>query len=830
MSDDEDNIYQSPINSLHSNAFDPGQLDYHQMIALNGRQRFSENRRGHGIFDYSRYKQFYKGGADPVDNFQNGFRQIINQKVESRSSAQDQAVEDEIALFTNIPDEDIGPESLTVPNEIVPIDKNIVFDEIQQMFSSLTGKSLVSQQARSNIFETGKIQNQTRFLLQGINGRMKRTFKVERNYTFDEFSEFILGINFGELRDRLTSEINNVYESMDKRPSAASRITKTNLIYIMLSIVGPLDAGDRKQVSASNDYYDLALFNSSFTILKLAPNAPKPVNVYGDPKTNKAETDTSAVDDNIQKTVKTDNIMPIVPDILQQNMTMNDRIRMILEEVNNKSEDYINLALKNDATFMNLRKGYINTIMPIIFKNIEEAEKLPEGKRYEYYDIDKKITSTKSEKGKNKDPRVTVDTSLRAILKAKGAVKALINKTLIKTKNPIGRPPINTRIDDNIDPETTKAVLDKVDAEREKQMEEAKKVEEDLKANPPAVPYEGLKPIKLESKKLDMSKFSAIAAILSPEAKDKARERNTEVVTKLSSDKQDAKAVLEALFANRQPLKQASPELTEIIKIPKAPPLTMPQLQQATQATSSKAAALSTSSGYQQTPKDSLITTMTVIKLLQPIVKDSDVQTRLAAAEALLMAKAYDNNSMNAIDNYLKRAIDDKLNVLKGYSSAYTNAESDLLEAMKQVLDNKNNPDNPSKLFRYSTYMKSNKSVPIKTKLSSDKVNYLKSIDLGVKSLNLKKATKKAEPKTPVKKVTKKAEPKTKAVTKKLVKTNIQKQKDRNVKIRAAMAKLRSRQSPEGDNTEVQSEAYINKLSSEAKIEAERLKQQASSE
>lgn len=824
MSDDEDNIYQSPINSLHSNAFDPGQLDYRQLIALNGRQRFSENRRGHGIFDYSRYKQFYKGGADPV---------------ESRSSAQDQALEDEIALFTNIPDEDIGPESLTIPNETVPIDKNIVFDEIQQMFTSLTGKSLVSQQARSTIFEIGKIQNQTRFLLQGINGRMKSTFNVERNYTFDEFSEFILGVNFGELTERLTSEINNVYESMDKRASAASKVTKTNLIYIMLSIVGPLDAGDRNQVSASNDYYDLARFNSSFTILKLAANAPKAVNVYGDPKTNKAETDTSAVDDNIQNTVKTDNIMPVVPDILQQNMTMNDRIRMILEEVNNKSEDYINLALKNDATFMNLRKDYINTIMPIMFKNIEEAEKLPEGKRYEYYDIDKKITSTKTAKGKNKDPRVTVDTSLRAILKAKGAVKALINKTLIKTKNPIGRPPINTRIDDNIDPETTKAVLEKVDAEREKQMEEAKKVEEDLKANPPAVPYEGLKPIKLESKKLDMSKFSAIAAILSPAVKDKALERNTEAMAKLSGDKQDAKAALELLFANRQPLKQASPEIEKVFKIPKAPPLTMPQLQQATQATSSKAAALSTSSGYQQTPKDSLITTMTVIKLLQPIVKDSDVQTRLAAAEALLMAKAYDNNSMNAIDNYLKRAIDDKLNVLKGYSSAYTNAESDLLEAMKQVLDNKNNPDNPSKLFRYSTYMKSNKSVPIKTKLSSDKINYLKSIDLGVKSLNLKKATKKAEPKTPVKKVTKKAEPKTKAVTKKLVKTNIQKQKDRNVKIRAAMAKLRSRQSPEGDNTEVQSEAYINKLSSEAKIEAERLKgtirdvhskQQASSE
>ena len=829
MSDDEDNIYQSPINSLHSNAFDPEQLDYRQLIALNGRQRFSENRRGHGIFDYSRYKQMYKGGADPV---------------ESRSSAQDQALEDEIALFTNIPDEDIGPESLTVPNEIVPIDKNIVFDEIQQMFTSLTGKSLVSQQARSTIFEIGKVQNQTRFLLQGINDRMKRTFNVERNYTFDEFSEFILGVNFGELTDRLTSEINNVYESMDERASAASRITKTNLIYIMLSIVGPLDAGDRNQVSASNDYYDLALFNSSFTILKLAANAPKPVNVYGDPKTNKAETDTSAVDDNIQNTVKTDNIMPVVPDILQQNITMNDRIRMILEEVNNKSMDYINLALKNDATFTNLRKGYINTIMPIMFKNIEEAEKLPEGKRYEYYDIDKKITSTKSEKGKNKDPRVTVDTSLRAILKAKGAVKALINKTLIKTKNPIGRPPINTRIDDNIDPETTKAVLDKVDAEREKQMEEAKKVEEDLKANPPAVPYEGLKPIKLESKKLDMSKFSAIAAILSPAVKDKALERNTEAMAKLSGDKQDAKAALEVLFANRQPLKQASPEIEKVFKIPKAPPLTMPQLQQATQATSSKAAALSTSSGYQQTPKDSLITTMTVIKLLQPIVKDSDVQTRLAAAEALLMAKAYDNNSMNAIDNYLKRAIDDKLNVLKGYSSAYTNAESDLLEAMKQVLDNKNNPDNPSKLFRYSTYMKSNKSVPIKTKLSSDKVNYLKSIDLGVKSLNLKKSTKKAEPKKDlgkpsVKTPVKKAEPKTKAVTKKLVKTNIQKQKDRNVKIRAAMAKLRSRQSPEGDNTEVQSEAYINKLSSEAKIEAERLKgtirdvhskQQASSE
>jgi hypothetical protein len=809
MSDDEDNIYHSPINSLHSNAFDPGQLDYRQMIALRGAK---------GGYDYSRYRQFYKGGADPV---------------ESRSSAQDQAIENEWQQINNIEDEDVAPESLTVPNELVPIDKEIVFQEIAQMYESLTGPSYDSQVSRDTIFEnTGFILNQTNFLLQGINGAMKSKFNVEHNYSFNDFSDFILGVNFDELRQALTNEINDVYDKVLKRKSAASRISKTNLIYIMLSITGPLGRQEREQVTKDTQYYEMALFNTSFTILNLAANAPKSVNNYGDAKANAAETDTSAIDD-IPQIPK----IPPPPKILQKDISVEDRVRILLEIVNSNlgyTEKNINEAMKIPANYTDLRNIYATNITDKIDKNIKTDKNKPEGERYEYFNIDNKIANLE-------DARNTIKTSIQNILKVKGAVKSLVNKTLLKSKKKVGRPrkdasPKNERIDDKIDPETAKAILDNVAAERERQAEKAKIENEAIKANPNIVKYTPVEPINKNPPKLDMSKFSAIASILSPK-EDKARERNTEVMPKLSADKQANKALLETLFANKQPLKETNPELTEVIKIPKAPPLTIPQLTQATQATSSRVAALVNSSGYQQTPKDSLITTMTVIKLLQPIIKDSDVSTRLAAAEALLMAKAYDNNSMNAIDNYLKRAIDDKLNVLKGYSSAYTNAESDLLEAMKQVLDNKNNPDNPSKLFRYSTYMKSNKSVPVTTKTSvKGKVDYLKSIDQGVKSLNLKKKTAtKTATKTPVTKPTirdvhSKKSPVTKPTSKKVIKTNIQKQKERTARVKAALSRLRGRQTLDSGDTDADSEAYINKLSAEAKLEAERAKQQATTE
>ncbi len=802
---------------------DPGQLDYRQMIATrerNTREKLKSNNSngvnysGKGTMNVANSvgtkwaRDYYirtRGGADPGES-------SSSSSSSPQSNQSNQIDEDEFLNLSSIPDIDIPPKN---SSKDTPIARPVVNGMLKYLFEQFVTPDEKSLIKRNVIFEQdkeGKIMNNVGALLYEINTLMKKHYNIEGDYSYEQLSEYIFSEdNYADFIENMRKGIEIHYEKVGKLTNEF-KISKTELIYIMLSITGPIEPNDRKQINASTGFYSKSLLNNSFEGLGYKNNLPTPTNAYG-PST-KNELDVSAVveadntADNIADNTEVVAAVKETPTqvddkvliatqnaptpVLTGKINVADRVRMILQDINTHNADYIQQAVDDKQSgskaLLGLKKEYSTLIYDALKELISDAKSEPVDKRYPFYDIDNEIFKL-GEKSK-----------------IVSRIRSALDTIFKKDKNTIGKKIVAKTLF------TVPTIIKQAAPAAPKTPEEFNRKYQETVI---AAKYED-KPVEKTPEKLDTKKFQNIIKILSTNqfaAQPNQEDKNIEVVKKLSGDKVEARALLETLFKDRQPLKVENPEIANVIKIPKAPPLLpLGTVKNVTQAMSSKASALA-SSGYPQTPKDSLITTLTVISLLQPILQDDvDASIKLAAGKALLMGKAYDDNTINAIDEYLKAAIDDKLVVLRNYSSAYSQAEESLLRSMLEVLNNKTNPSNPSKLFRYSTYMKSSKSTPLVNRTAvKGKVDYLKSIDQGVKDLNINKTTKKTPTKKPTKTHTKGT---TKPTTRKIIKSNVDKQKARNVRIKAAMTRLKSRGEPGKSDQDIdkESEDYIKKV------------------
>lgn len=188
-----------------------------------------------------------------------------------------------------------------------------------------------------------------------------------------------------------------------------------------------------------------------------------------------------------------------------------------------------------------------------------------------------------------------------------------------------------------------------------------------------------------------------------------------------------------------------------------------------------------------QTPRLANSTSLIIIKLLTPYVKNRDILIRLGAASSILQAGRYNEDENNAIDDYLKYVIGLQINKYSGKLSPNAAIKKEYLVSMLDVLNNKNNPNGTARLFKPQNYIRATKFSPFKPK--NNKIDYLKQIELNTrkaqvtqKAINKQNAVKETavrarrqrgtKPRTPSKKV--------------------QQQLARNSRIRAAYDKLKS--------------------------------------
>jgi hypothetical protein len=734
---------------------------------------------------YRTYRTY--GGVEP------------SEQIEARSSTDDKAIGIALGIDDDDNIEDDGVNAIKYETRPRLTIKDIL-EETNRIFDSAVKKDGTGPKTRDLILGQmgeGQILNATKWLIANFNAPYADVPNLDPEddpYDADDITDTIFA------NDKISDELINGIKS---KITGNYDIPSASVIYLYLAILGPIDSYRTRDYIADKSTYEVSVLNDSFKVLDESIPASK--NVYGPASKIAKETDISGLDDsapvlsdseaieaaviaspdNADNEVLTPALAPLAapaPAVPKPKLKARDRVYDLMVKsvrILGLTVEDIDYALKNKSSdkegpYAKLKKQFREAIKAELTKIINTNADV----NYDFKDIDKNLmTGTETEINKRINSQID-----GVLIKDKVPVPD-IAKNLMgvpREVKPVGRPPMSSA------PAPPAPVTQPSKAALLGKTKTGKTKTTDTEEPPKKI------------LKLDMSKFAKIAEVLNSQYGAKveaAKVKNIETVAALSEDKQDTKNLVGLMFDNKKPIEEVSSDLAKVIKIPPPPPLNLGQIVSATQAVNTKANKIKNSAGYSQTPKDSIVTTLTVIKLLQPIIKDSDVRIRLGAAEALLMSKAYEASTINAIDSYLKDAIKNKLAALKAFDSDYSMAESDLLESMLNVLDNKNNPDNPSKLFRYATYVKSsNKQLPRSVRAS--KTDYLKSIDEGVKQLNVKTTTdKKVKSKVPAKKAPAKSrqprKPTTRGVRSKLIKTTLQKQQERIKRIRSARDKLK---------------------------------------